>query len=97
MSEPLIVPSTPAEWESEPEASEPRCDVCRKHADDLGHQWCAYCGCCRQHCQEFVGCNDEPSALECDDCGVEDGARWDIGPNNQWSVCDGCKDSYGYN
>ena len=33
---------------------------------------------------------------ECDDCGIEDGARWDIGPNNQWSVCTGCKDSYGY-
>ncbi len=37
-----------------------------------------------------------PEARECDDCGIEDGARWDIGPNNQWSVCDGCRDSYGY-
>lgn len=37
---------------------------------------------------------DEPVALECDDCGIEDGARWDIGPDNEWSVCDGCKYAY---
>ena len=42
------------------------------------------------------GADDEPEALECDDCGVEDGARWDVGPNNEWSVCDGCRDTFGY-
>jgi len=36
---------------------------------------------------------DEPEARECDDCGIEDGARWDVG---KYSLCGGCKDSFGY-
>ena len=56
MSEPLIVPSTPAEWEGKPEEFEPRCDECGSVQDEDTTEWCGICGCCVDHCQGFLGC-----------------------------------------
>lgn len=36
---------------------QPRCDVCKKHSDLLGDEWCASCGCCQQHCRLFEDCD----------------------------------------
>lgn len=76
---------------------EPTCDACGSVQDENTTEWCGSCGCCQQHCRLFEDCDaDEPEARECDDCGIEDGARWDVGPKNEWSVCDGCWSTFGY-
>ena len=38
----------------------PTCDVCGTECEALpGDEWCGECGCCVEHCQEFVGCEAE--------------------------------------
>lgn len=35
----------------------PTCDVCGTTCEELpGDLWCGECGCCWEHCQDFVGC-----------------------------------------
>ena len=40
-------------WEDD---TTPRCDVCDT-ADEEADGWCGNCGCCREHCQHFHGCD----------------------------------------
>ena len=35
----------------------PRCDVCNV-ADEEAEDWCGVCGCCREHCQQYEGCDE---------------------------------------
>lgn len=40
----------------------PTCDVCGWNdytADEKGVGWCGSCGCCADHCQQFVDCSVE--------------------------------------
>jgi hypothetical protein len=36
----------------------PTCDVCGT-SDEASAEWCAECGCCKAHCQQFEGCPPE--------------------------------------
>lgn len=41
----------------------PRCDVCDVMAEALpGGEWCGECGCCVDHCQEYVSCQKARNA-----------------------------------
>lgn len=40
---------------------EPRCDVCDITCEEVSwnnDEWCGECGCCAEHCQQYVDCPD---------------------------------------
>lgn len=76
-------PARPEWWDDE---TEPRCDDCGIHMEEAA-RWCGECGCCREHCQGYAGCErtcrgcDKPCGTDyCDTCthaGLDDWYEWD--------------------
>ena len=51
--------------------SAPICDECGIRDEET--EWCGNCGCCKQHCQDYEGCNPEclDAGMYPDDCDGE--------------------------
>jgi hypothetical protein len=55
---------TNMEWEQD--EPDPRCDECNTSAFAMASdEWCGSCGCCKEHCLNYVGCG-KPVCGHCD-------------------------------
>lgn len=39
-----------------PAEPEIRCDWCGDPQDEDNTEWCGECGCCKEHCQNYIDC-----------------------------------------